>query len=80
VQFYPHGRQSNGGIRDPVSQLGGGVFYFRSEKELAILLICNDIVPNTPDWYSGDNLKRTIEQAKISPEALPGKVIHSKII
>jgi len=39
----------------------------------AVLLDGNEIADNTPDWYGGGNLKRAIEQAQRSPQALPGK-------
>jgi dienelactone hydrolase len=39
----------------------------------AVLLLGGDIAADTPDWMGGGNLKRAIEQAQRSPQALPGK-------
>jgi len=39
----------------------------------AVLLDAAEISGDSPDWFGGGNLKRTIEQAQRSPQALPGK-------
>jgi dienelactone hydrolase len=39
----------------------------------AVLLDGKEIGANDPDWMGGGNLKRAIEQAQRSPQALPGK-------